>query len=125
MNHKILLGGPNGNFAKVLGWNNINLCKVNEFFDNPFMKPVFEWINKMLNGVIKKCPYGPGYVKIENATIDPKDAETFGDKIQEFPNGYYKLIWIIFNSKDEHVVSGTMTSESNYRKNTLRSYDKF
>lgn len=36
---------------------------------------MFTYENKILNVIMHTCPYGPGFVRIENTTITPEDNE--------------------------------------------------
>lgn len=123
--HKPLMGGiREGNYRKTFSWNNIDLCRATEIFDSPLTRPLFEYTNKISNGILHKCPYGPGYIRITNASINEADNDEF-DRFQVLPNGFFKSIWILFNNEDENIISGTSYIETNLRKNVLSFNDKF
>lgn len=121
--HKPLMGGVRGNYVKIVGWNNIDFCQITKFFEDPNIKPILALVNATVSGMIG-CPFGPGYIKIVNASI-LSDTNAEISTTQRYPNGYYKAIWTLFNHEDDNILSGVAISESKHRNNVLDSNDKF
>lgn len=88
------------------------------------MRPILNHLNQVFKGLIHKCPYGPGYVRIVNASHDTEYVNELA-KTQVFPNGYYKVVWIMFNDADANIMSGEWYIECNYRINVLNFNDRF
>lgn len=121
--HKPLLGSNTWN--RVYGWNDLDACQLTQFASNrPMIKPLFDYINATSNGFIRQCPYGPGFVRLVNATFKTDSVERF-DNFQRFPNGFYRFSVRIYNRNDDNVVTFWVILETNYRRNVLNTNDKF
>lgn len=57
-------------FFKILGLQDVNVCKLKDILNNPMLRPIIEWANStILKGFIRQCPYSAGWVLVENASF--------------------------------------------------------
>lgn len=113
-----------GNFRYLYGFKDINACDLAKLFvGNPVLKPVINYANEtFLKGIIRECPYGPGYVRVVNASVNLKTAYNSYSGIQRFPNGDYKTQVRIFNKKDSNALNIALIMENNWRHNAVDGY---
>lgn len=104
----------------------LNGCQhLNLVANNPVLRPLMNFANEtVLKGVIHECPYGPGFIRVENASISGKSAANLA-KIQRFANGDYKFDIGMKNSRDNNIMTISVTLTSSWRHNTLEGNEKF
>lgn len=96
-------------FFKILGLQDVNVCKLTDILNNPMLRPIIEWANStILKGFIRQCPYSAGWVLVENASFVSEEMRKL-DSLQTFPNGYYRLDLKLFNRRDDNISSITLT----------------
>lgn len=107
-----------GTFRYVYGFKDLNACELTKMFVGaPLLKPIIDFANStLLKGIIRECPYGPGYVRVENASIVVRSAFGFS-QTHRFPNGDYKIDIRIFNKRDVNALSISLTLQSMWRRN--------
>lgn len=123
VSHRTLLGGM---FQYVLGFKEINGCEITKIVaGNPMLKPIIEFANlTLLRGVIRQCPYGPGSVRIQNASVELKSAIGFHGT-QSMPNGEYKIDIRMYTKRDANALTLSLIMENNWRSNKITAYEKF
>lgn len=122
LHHRPLIGG---NFLRIMNFGNLNVCNL---VDLAVSSSIFEFgVNTLngtfLKGLIHKCPYLAGWVRVENATIDVELTAKWDFK-QRFPNGEYRADLKIFNRLDDNILSVSIFYIFKIRDNSLSSYDK-
>lgn len=122
LSQRPLLGGK---FRYVLGFKELNGCELTKIMTgNPMLKPLIEFANStLLKGIIRQCPYGPGYVRVENASISLTSVNGFG-RTQSMPDGDYKIDIRLFNKKDENVLTMSVITQSSWRLNKILGNEK-
>jgi hypothetical protein len=121
--HRHLLGGR---FNHMFTFKNLSACEVTKLCINiPMFKPLVDYANAtLLQGIIKECPYGPGFIRIVNASIGANAARNLRST-QRFPNGDYKIDAKVFNGKDENIFTLSLVLTNSWRQNTLDTNEKF
>jgi hypothetical protein len=123
VSHRPPLGGK---FRHTYGFKQINVCEMTKLCaGNPILKGIIDYANSTLfRGVIRLCPYGPGFVRVENASID-YESETEFENFQIWPNGDYKYDVRLFNQRDDNVLTISLILTSSWRKNIVSGNEKF
>lgn len=102
----------------MYGFKDLNACEMTKVFVGvPMLKPIIDFANStLLKGIIRECPYGPGYVRVENASIVVRSVHNFG-QTHRFPNGDYKIDIRIFNKRDANALYISLILQSMWRRN--------
>lgn len=124
VSHRPLLGGK---FRYIFGFKEINGCEVTKIIaGNPMLKPLIDFANStVLRGIIRQCPYGPGFVRVENASVDLNTVLNFASKQSLMPNGHYKIDIKMYNKKDDNVLTLSVILESSWRLSRLSGDERF
>lgn len=89
------------------------------------LKSVIDFANSTIfRGTIRQCPYGPGFVRVVNASVDSDTVINFGSR-QVMPNGHYKIDIKMYNKKDENVLTLSLILESSWRLSKLSGDERF
>lgn len=120
--HQPLIGG---NFVKFATHKDLNICELPRTF-NPIMKGLVSFFNEtFMNGAMQdKCPYGPGWFRIQSATYSPGDGIFKYGIAQSYPNGVYRNHIRVFNKRDDNIASISVFNLFSNRQNTLNGDEK-
>lgn len=121
--HKTLLGGE---FKYLFGFKDINACQLTKNCkENSILRSFVEFANSsFLKGAIHECPYGPGLMRVENASVPIESSISFG-YVQRLPNGIYRIDLTMFNKNDDNIFTMNLTMINKWRENTLAGDEKF
>lgn len=120
--HKPLVGTK---FSKIFGFKDMNVCQMTQILSNPMFKTLVVFANEtLLKGLVRTCPYGAGWYRIENASFVVESLKKL-ESMQHFPNGNYKFAGKLFNKKDDNILSGSINWITHYRQNTLAGDELF
>lgn len=122
LHHRPLIGG---NYVRIMNFGNLNVCNlVNLAVSSSIFEFGVNTLNgSLLKGLIHKCPYLAGFVRVENATFNVELTAKW-DFMQRFPNGEYRADLKVFNRLDDNIMSVSIFYIFNIRDNSLSSYDK-
>lgn len=79
-------------------------------------------LNSVYDNILHECPY-QGIIRVRNATLT--GTTTNFDKVQPFPNGYYKVNARVWSDKDEKIALFTIFYEVFWRNSTLNFFESF
>lgn len=117
------------NFKQVYDMKNLEFCKWAKIATGPsfgFMKNFVNYINQTFKGVVRACPL-QGNFQMVNASfnLENKAANNFLDRVQVFPNGFYKLTIKIHKSDDEMIGMIKMNYVVYIRSHHLSGFENF
>jgi hypothetical protein len=110
-----------GNYKTLMNFKKWEVCKL---LKNPqfHVKKIVEYANVIFKGIIHECPY-QGRVEVVNSSLI--SGKNTMDKVQIFPNGYYKLTLRIWSDRDKKILMTVIYHENFWKTNTLNFFDSF
>lgn len=121
--HKTLLGGE---FKYLFGFKEVNACQITKICkENSMLKSLVDLANtSFLKGAVRECPYGPGLMRVDNASVPFESSISFG-YVQRIPNGIYRIDLTMFNRKDDNLFTMNLTMMNKWRENTVAGDENF
>lgn len=123
--HRPIVG--HSTYNTIINVQNLEGCKLVKTAVNSILAPLLQFMNTTFKGLIRECPYPPGFIRFDNVTFNPHTNPGISMLRERFrlPSGNYKIVIDIKTPSDQNVAHIEIFYVIHFRNQTLLMDDRF